>query len=58
MVLPSNLTLKFKQNLSFYSSAVPIFEQLTLAKFINDGYFERFLNKLKRQNLIKKRVFK
>lgn len=57
MVLPSNLTLKFKQNLSFYSSAVPIFEQLTLAKFINDGYFERFLNKLKRQNLIKKEGF-
>ena len=57
MVLPSNLTLRFKNNLSFYSSAVPIFEQLTLAKFINDEYFERFLNKLKRQNLIKKEGF-
>ena len=57
MVLPPNLTAKFKENLSFYSSAVPIFEQLTLAKFINGGYFERFLNKVKKQNLIKKESF-
>lgn len=48
MVLPEELMVKFEKNLSFYSSTVPIFEQLTLAKFIQDGYFEKYLNRLKK----------
>ncbi|NLK67300.1 MAG: PLP-dependent aminotransferase family protein [Campylobacteraceae bacterium] len=54
MVLPEHLMDKFRENLSFYSSTVPIFEQLTLAKFINDGYFERYLARSKKENSLKK----
>lgn len=54
MVLPQNLMAEFEKRLSFYSSTVPIFEQLTLAKFINDGYFERYLNRLKKLYKTKK----
>ena len=54
MVLPRHLMDKFKENLSFYSSTVPIFEQLTLAKFIKDGYFERYLARSKKQSSLKK----
>ncbi|QKF64395.1 PLP-dependent aminotransferase family protein [Campylobacter corcagiensis] len=54
MVLPENLMSEFEKRLSFYSSTVPIFEQLTLAKFIDDGYFERYLNRLKKLYKTKK----
>lgn len=54
MVLPQNLMSEFEKRLSFYSSTVPIFEQLTLAKFIDDGYFERYLNRLKKLYKTKK----
>lgn len=46
MVLPSNLAQEFKERLGFYSCTVPSFEQLTLAKFISEGYFERHINRM------------
>jgi GntR family transcriptional regulator/MocR family aminotransferase len=39
---------RFTEELDFCSNTVPIFEQLTLAKFINEGYFERHINRIKK----------
>ena len=47
MVLPSHLTTLFYQKLGFYSCTVSNFEQFTLAKFIEGGYFERHLNRMR-----------
>ncbi|NLY04491.1 MAG: PLP-dependent aminotransferase family protein [Campylobacter sp.] len=54
MILPENLMHKFEEKLSFYSSTVPIFEQFTLAEFIEKGYFSRYLNRLKKLYKTKK----
>lgn len=48
MVLPFELSKKFMEKLSFYSCTVPIFEQLTLAKFIENGHFGRHINRMKK----------
>ncbi len=47
MVLPVTLLEKFHSKLSFYSCTVSNFEQYTLAKFINDGYFEKHINRMR-----------
>lgn len=47
MVLPMPLIKKYYDNLGFYSCTVSAFEQHTLAKFINDGYFERHINRMR-----------
>ncbi len=46
-VLPPDLVLRYRERLSFYSCTVSSFEQLTLARFISEGYFERHINRLK-----------
>lgn len=48
MVLPKHLCEKFAARLGFYSCTVPVFEQLTLAKFMANGYFDRHINRLKK----------
>ena len=48
VILPPCLAQRFKQDFSFYSSSVPSFEQHTLAHFLQDGYFERHLNRMKK----------
>ena len=48
MVLPENLANLFYQKLSFYSCTVSTFEQYTLAAFINQGYFEKHINRMRR----------
>ncbi len=48
MVLPENLVAKFQQKLGFYSCTVPIFEQYVLAELINNGDFERHINRIRR----------
>ena len=59
MVLPKHLASLFYAKLGFYSCTVSNFEQFTLAKFIEDGYFERHINRMrtyyrnKRDNLLK-----
>lgn len=45
MVLPAHLINKFYKELSFYSCTVSVFEQYTLAKFIERGYFEKHINR-------------
>lgn len=58
MVLPESLTQEFARKLGFYSCQVSSFEQFTLARFIEDGSYERHINKMKnyyrslRNNLI------
>ncbi len=43
MVLPENLAKAFHQNLGFYSCTVSSIEQLTLARFIHEGHYEKHL---------------
>lgn len=47
MVLPPKLANKFYEKLSFYSCTVSNFEQYTLAKFIDMGYFEKHINRMR-----------
>lgn len=47
MVLPIKLLECYLNNLLFYSSTVPVIEQLTLAKFIEKGYFERHISRMR-----------
>lgn len=47
MILPPYLMRRYQQTLSFYSCTVSAFEQLTLARFIAEGHFERHINRLK-----------
>ena len=48
VVLPPPLAKQFEQDFSFYSSSVPCFEQYTLVHFLQEGYFERHLNRMKK----------
>lgn len=47
MVLPPELVQPFQESLGFLSCTVSNFEQYTLARFINDGYFEKHLNRMR-----------
>ena len=47
MVLPPDLADRFYRNLSFYSCTVSNFEQHTLAEFINQGYLEKHINRMR-----------
>lgn len=49
MVLPEKLVEPFVQKTGFYSCTVPVFEQYVLAEFINNGDFERHLNRIRRK---------
>lgn len=49
MVLPEALLQRYKEKLDFYSCTVPVFEQYTLAEFINSGEFERYINRRRRK---------
>lgn len=47
MVLPVALANRFYDQLGFYSCTVSNFEQFTLARFINEGYFEKHINRMR-----------
>ncbi len=47
MVLPKHLMERFCQNLGFYACTVSNFEQYTLTRFIQDGHFERHINRMR-----------
>lgn len=47
MVLPIHLINDYQEKMGFYSCAVSSFEQHTLARFINRGYFERHINRMR-----------
>jgi len=48
MVLPGELMAEFRQRLGFYSCTVPSFQQYTLARFLERGYFEKHLNRMRK----------
>ncbi len=48
MVLPWGLMERFRQKLGFYSCTVSGFEQLTLARFLDQGHFEKHINRMRK----------
>ncbi|MBR5445141.1 MAG: PLP-dependent aminotransferase family protein [Clostridia bacterium] len=48
MVIPKHLTDPFERKLGFYSCTVPTFMQYVLAELINNGDFERHINRVRR----------
>lgn len=48
MVLPSRLLESYRKNCGCYASTVSRIDQRILNEFIRDGYFERYLNKMRK----------
>ena len=48
MILPKALMDRYQSLLGFYSCTVPSFEQLTLARFLDEGYFEKHVSRMRR----------
>lgn len=48
MVLPKHLVDSFREKLGFYSCTVPTFMQWVLTELINNGDFERHINRVRR----------
>jgi len=48
MILPDALMERYRQRLGFYSCTVPSMEQLTLARFLDEGHFEKHVSRMKR----------
>ena len=48
MVLPKRLVKVFDERLGFYSCTVPTFEQYVIARLLQNGDFERHINKVRR----------
>lgn len=49
LILPPELMARYRRQLSFYSCTVPSFEQLTLARFLEEGYFEKHVSRMRRR---------
>lgn len=47
MVLPEGLLEKYESHFQFYSNTVSCFEQHTLAKFMEKGHYERYINRMR-----------
>lgn len=48
MILPRTLLPKWQAAMGFYSCTVPSFEQMTLTRFLAEGYFEKHLSRMKK----------
>lgn len=48
MILPEALLARWRQKMGFYSCTVPSFEQMTLTRFLSEGYFEKHLSRMKK----------
>lgn len=48
MVLPQDLLERYRQRCYFYSATVSRIDQKVLEEFIGEGYFERYLNKMRK----------
>ena len=48
MVLPEGMMELFREKLGFYSCTVSSFEQMTLARFLSRGHFEKHINRMRR----------
>lgn len=50
MVIPRSMKPMLREKIGFYSCPVPTLEQLILAELINNGDFERHINRVRRNN--------
>ena len=57
MVLPEHLAREYYRRLGFYSCTVSTFEQYTLAAFLQRGYFEKHINRLRTKYHAKRDMF-
>ena len=48
MILPRTLLPQWQAAMGFYSCTVPSFEQMTLTRFLAEGYFEKHLSRMKK----------
>ncbi len=48
MVLPGRLMAQFREKLDCYGCTVSSFEQYTLARFLEEGHFEKHLNRMRK----------
>ena len=48
MVLPEGLMKQFREKLGFYSCTVSSSQQYTLARFLEQGHFEKHINRMRR----------
>lgn len=55
MVLPQRLVSAFEQKLGFYSCTVPTYIQYVLAELIDNGDFERHINRVRRRKIQEER---
>ena len=49
MILPAALLPVYRERVGMYSCSVPVLEQYALADFIDQGHFERHLNRVRRR---------
>ena len=49
MVIPKVLLEKYRETLGFYSCPVPTYMQLVVANLIENGDFERHINRIRRE---------
>lgn len=49
MVLPTHLVKVYREKLGFYSCTVPTFMQYVLCELLNNGDFERHINRIRRK---------
>lgn len=57
MVLPKVLMNQFSEKLNFYSCTVPVIDQYTLANFIEQGFFEKHINRMRKTYSTKRELF-
>ena len=48
LVLPENLMQVYREKFGFYGCTVSSFEQYTLARFLQRGYFEKHINRMRK----------
>jgi GntR family transcriptional regulator/MocR family aminotransferase len=48
MVLPSDFVPLFQKTVGFFSSSVSRLDQMTLHKFMEEGYFERHIHRMRK----------
>ena len=49
MVLPEPLLAEYRQKLDYTSCPVPVYNQLVLAEFLNEGHLERYTSRKRRK---------
>ena len=52
MILPEKLLEIYKKSMGEFSCTVPVLDQYILAEFIDKGYFEQHLNRVRKKNKI------